>query len=482
MPIAGGDEMAQGVFEGMNGDLGIAAGAGGKEHQHGIVAAGGVRRTVKVAGEHLVFGVKGLPAFLFAVDHHLDHGLAILGDGPVGLRRHRAVRRAHHGGHARGLEAIGDILFQQLVGRQDDNGPQFVQGVDDEPELIMALEDQHHLVALFDADGLEIVGGASAFPLDLIEGEAALGLILGDMQESQLVGVLLGDGVHHVEGEIEGVVVLVFDSLEGAVLILRGDDEVLVHPALGVGLALAAEGRGLAALMGDILRGIEDHGVEFAVFPAHGDHHAGHAAALDRIGPDQAFRIPFNHGVCAGKQVIEYIFAALELVIGDSFIKTVRSEDFKGQFAGFGKRFLVGFFAFRFLVGDFDVQRFGFAGVHVHGVAHLGLGRIDHVSFRGQGRSVGLLHHIGAGDHFAEIIGSGQLHAVFYLRVGAGHNQFQAVHIRRGGNGEIALLQGIGYSISVYLGFVSFHRVRSVDSVINRSRCGGFSVHGEFVP
>ena len=306
MPIAGGDEMAQGVFEGMNGDLGIAAGAGGKEHQHGIVAAGGVRRTVKVAGEHLVFGVKGLPAFLFAVDHHLDHGLAILGDGPVGLRRHRAVRRAHHGGHARGLEAISNVLFQQLVGRQDHDGSQLVQSVDDEPELIMALEDQHHLVALFDADGLEIVGGASAFPLDLIEGEAALGLVLGDMQEGQLVGVLLGDGVHHVEGEIEGVVVLVFDALEGAVLVLRGDDEVFIHAAVGVGLALAAEGRGLAALMGDILRGVENHGVEFAVFPAHGNHAMGRAGiVIDGVaGPqDLAVGAHLNLEVPADDQV-----------------------------------------------------------------------------------------------------------------------------------------------------------------------------------
>ena len=228
-----------------------------------------------MAGEHLVFGIKGVPAFPLSVDNHPDQGLAILGGGLFGFRRHAAVGGAHDGRHAGRLKAVGNILFQQLVGRQDHHRAQLMQGVDNEPELVMPLEDEHHLIAFFDADGLKIVGGAAAFTLDIVESETAFGAVVGHMQERQLVRLPAGDGIHHIEGEIELIIVFIADTLQRAVLVLHRLNEVFIHAVLVVAPAGASHRRRLAIAMGDIFGGVEHHGVKLAVLPAHSNHAMG---------------------------------------------------------------------------------------------------------------------------------------------------------------------------------------------------------------
>ena len=49
------------------------------------------------------------------------------------------------------LVTVRQVLDLQLVGRRNRHGTDFVQGQDGEPEFIMAFQDQHDGVALFQA-------------------------------------------------------------------------------------------------------------------------------------------------------------------------------------------------------------------------------------------------------------------------------------------------------------------------------------------
>ena len=50
VPVLRGDEVTERILVVMHGNLRIAGGAGGKVHQHQIVAARSVRGTVELAG------------------------------------------------------------------------------------------------------------------------------------------------------------------------------------------------------------------------------------------------------------------------------------------------------------------------------------------------------------------------------------------------------------------------------------------------
>ena len=107
------------------------------------------------------------------------------------------------------------------VGGRDGHGPYFVQGKHGYPELIAALEDEHHHVATADAELLEIGGGTVALLAEVGKGEAdALPLVIGP-EQGQLVGLFLGPSVHHIVGEVEVVGHDKFQMLD--VVFLRGE-------------------------------------------------------------------------------------------------------------------------------------------------------------------------------------------------------------------------------------------------------------------
>ena len=81
--------------------------------------------------------------------------------------------------------------------------PQLVEAQDGEPELVVPLENQQHPVPPPDAQGLEVVGRPGGVAGHILESEIALLLVPVHVEHGQLVGVLGGDGVHAVEGEVE---------------------------------------------------------------------------------------------------------------------------------------------------------------------------------------------------------------------------------------------------------------------------------------
>ena len=139
VPVLGGDVVAQGVFIVVLGDFGVARGAGGEEHQHGVAAAGGVGLALIGVGEGFHFLVEVVPAQAVLPHHDLHvHRGTVLG-GLVRLVGHLAVGGAQNGLDPGGLKAVVEVVLHQQIGGGDDDSAHFVQGGDDKPELVVAL-------------------------------------------------------------------------------------------------------------------------------------------------------------------------------------------------------------------------------------------------------------------------------------------------------------------------------------------------------
>ncbi len=182
-----------------------------------------------------------------------------------------AIGGAHHGPDTRRLEAVFKILLQQLIRGWHRHCAQLMQAQDGKPELIVPPEHQHDPVAPLDSQGLEIVGGPGGLQLHVLEGEPALVLVVVQVEHGQLIRLFPSQPVHDVKGEVEGFLVFEVDLGEGAVLVLRGVDEVLVDET-------SSGGSGPDSLRDRFLLGLlprQDHGQEGTVRPIHGDHAMG---------------------------------------------------------------------------------------------------------------------------------------------------------------------------------------------------------------
>ena len=197
--------MAQRVGICVGCDLGIAGCSAGKEHEHKVLALGAffAFRHGEGRSEHAVFRVKASPAFPFALDHD-----AVCNKRTFLKRKLRlidAVADAGYddGGDAGGGKSVGKILFQKLVGGEDCDSADFLKRHHNDPELIMTAEHQKHLVALFDADGSEVVGGAVGKARNIGKGEAVFHAVARNVHHGQLFRVVLTQLVHNVKGKVE---------------------------------------------------------------------------------------------------------------------------------------------------------------------------------------------------------------------------------------------------------------------------------------
>ena len=79
VPIFSSDVVTQGIFIGMSSDSRISAGAGGKEHKHGVIAAGSVGSALVDVAEIRQILIKIMPAFAGTVGYNFDHIWIIFG-------------------------------------------------------------------------------------------------------------------------------------------------------------------------------------------------------------------------------------------------------------------------------------------------------------------------------------------------------------------------------------------------------------------
>ena len=304
VPVFGGEEMAEGVFVRMRGDLGIACGAGGEEHEHRVVAARRVHAglTDEFLGIQAELAVKITPAGARAADEDARLQRGALFDDRVDLSGNAAVCRTQHRLDAGGVEAVFKILGQQLAGGGDGHGAELVQAENGDPELIVPLEHEQHTVASLDTERAEVVGCARGIAAEVAEGEVSLVVLAVDVDHGQLVRLAAGQRVHHVEGKVEARRVMEAQLARRTALVFLDGDKLLPYARL-VGLLLlcrhgcAGDGgdlgaHGLVILPCLLCVARDDHGAEQAVLAADGDHTVGlGAVVVDAVAGAEDLRV-----------------------------------------------------------------------------------------------------------------------------------------------------------------------------------------------
>ena len=261
VPILSGNVVSESIFVRMKRHLGIARGTGGKEHQHGVAAAGRILGAHEATAEQRILGVEVVPALTLSADKDLCqlHSAGILCQ--LHLSCGISVGGTKDGADARRLEAIGKIVLNELIGSRNSYCAELVKSQHSEPELIVTLEHQHYPVAPLYAERLEIVCALGGGILHILEGEAALGHIVCHVKHSQLLGLSASYLVHGIKGEVVFLLVAVMYVHERAVFILLCGYKLLAEQrscSRGM-LALSDVHR----LVGGITR--HDHGKEHTI-------------------------------------------------------------------------------------------------------------------------------------------------------------------------------------------------------------------------
>ena len=216
VPVFGREEVAQSIGVLVLHHLGISRGSGREEHQSRLIAARSLRSASEGALEHRIFLVEIPPAFTRAVDYHLELERRTVRLDLVHDLGAVAVSGTDDCLDTRCIEAVLEIMLAKLISCRDCHGADLVQCNHCRPELPVALEDQHDLVALSYSHGKEVVGHSGAFLLHVHECEAALGLLGIKMDHGKLLGIFLGDCIDHIEAEVELLVILEFHIHQSA--------------------------------------------------------------------------------------------------------------------------------------------------------------------------------------------------------------------------------------------------------------------------
>ena len=91
VPVFRRVEVTEGVSVAVGGYLRVAGGARGEEHQHSVVAAGGVGGSVEMRAEERRFLVEAAPALALAVNDYLVYDLRAFCGGKLRLMRRVAL-------------------------------------------------------------------------------------------------------------------------------------------------------------------------------------------------------------------------------------------------------------------------------------------------------------------------------------------------------------------------------------------------------
>jgi hypothetical protein len=137
--------------------------------------------------------------------------------------QHEGIRRGDDQLDVGRVVPVDQVLGGQQVGGGDGDGAELVQRQQAEPEFVAPLQDQHHRIALADAQGTEQVRGAVAGLLHLPEGEAGGLAVVVAPDQGHPVRLGARVFVRHVVGEVEAL-----RHLDGKVVV-----EILVGSEFG---------------------------------------------------------------------------------------------------------------------------------------------------------------------------------------------------------------------------------------------------------
>ena len=282
MPMLCGRIMTESVFIRMGCDTGITCGTRGKEHKHRVVTAGSVFGTEIMCTETLHFNVKVVPAVLLSADQNLYH-IRKFCRCLFGFGGNLSVGGTNDCLYLRRLISISKIVLNELICSGDCDCTELMKRKHTEPELIVALENKHYCIALFDAERFKVVGGFCRIFFQIAECKLAVGFIVRNPHHCELIGILFGDSVNAVEGKIEFVLVLEFNAAEYAVFVIEGFHKIIGNRCGGCFLfdRFGNDIGGFGVFLADetVLR-IEDNCVEFASALANCYHAVGNQAVI----------------------------------------------------------------------------------------------------------------------------------------------------------------------------------------------------------
>ena len=201
LPVAGGDDVGQGIGPVVHDALGLARGTGGEVHEHGVFRAGrnagkrcrlppGLFRQVPEAGHRFPDRPQqGLfPSPCDSIQHMPGHLIL------------RGADKCLHGG---AVQPVGNVLCGQHVRHRDQDGPQLVQGQGHEPVFIVALQRHHHPVPRSDARLPEDTGHPVAAASQVRKRKRSLCPVGVAPHHGHLLRGLAGHFVGHVIRKVE---------------------------------------------------------------------------------------------------------------------------------------------------------------------------------------------------------------------------------------------------------------------------------------
>ncbi len=206
LPVFRRDNVRQRIGEIVRHHLGLPRRPRREIHQHQVIVPRGgfARRTLPrpVRRRHLRRQVA--PARPLSVQAHLEHRAARGGGFRLFDRRFqgRLGHRDHHADPGL-LEAIGQIVFRQHVRGRHPHGSQLVQPQQARPELVPALQDQQHRVALAHPLLPEHLRRPVAVRLQLPERHRPFRPLVVAPDHRPALRLGLRVRIHHVVGEIE---------------------------------------------------------------------------------------------------------------------------------------------------------------------------------------------------------------------------------------------------------------------------------------
>ena len=139
------------------------------------------------------------------------------------------------------------------------------------PELIMAFANEHNFVAFFDSERFEIVCGSAGFFFDILEGEAALGSVVCNVEHCKFVRLLSSKSINNIISEVEMFFVSEADLGAKTVAVFFCGNEFVIN-ALGIVGTVGSVGHDCGFMSGGLFLRSKNDCIESAVVSAYGNH------------------------------------------------------------------------------------------------------------------------------------------------------------------------------------------------------------------
>ena len=254
VPVLRRDQVRQCVVGIMQHHLGVAGGAGGEIHEHGVADmgfhAGEFLAGIAHAGVEIMpaLTLRGHGAHALEAGEHSSHRAVsgkpiairvLLGQAPAGaidqkqvLNRRTAIHDVvHHlcdgadGGaddslDGSAVQAILQVVLLEHERCRNHDGAEFGERGCHEPELVMAAQDHHDHVALTHAVRSKVVRRLVRPAFHVGEREQMLLAFRVAPHHGAAIGVVVRDVVHHVIAEVEGIGALHLEIGEHALLVV----------------------------------------------------------------------------------------------------------------------------------------------------------------------------------------------------------------------------------------------------------------------